>query len=91
MAPRSVEASLVDKGFDRFLLIKVQLEERVTDLAQLLWVTAAVQVAPEFFQLKQPPSGERHNGVRMRRMPWNPNQQPSQLSVSIVYRKCRRC
>ena len=34
----------------------------MTDLAQLLWVTAAVQVAPEFFQLKQPPSGERHNG-----------------------------
>jgi hypothetical protein len=54
--------TLVDKGFDRFLLVKIQFEERVTDLAQLLWVTTAVQVTPKLFQLKQPPSGERHNG-----------------------------
>ena len=52
---------LINQAFDRFLLVKIQFEERVTDLAQLLWVTATVQVAPELFQLEQPPSGERHN------------------------------
>ena len=33
---------LINQAFDRFLLVKIQFEERVTDLAQLLWVTATV-------------------------------------------------
>jgi hypothetical protein len=43
------------------LLLKVQAEQRVTDLAQLVLRFAIVKLTPEALQLEKPTCGERHN------------------------------
>ena len=50
------------KGLNGFLLLKVQAEERMADLAKFLLRIATFQIASEAFQLEKPTGGQTHNG-----------------------------
>jgi len=54
------EPSLIDKTFYRLLLVQIQLQQRVTDFAQLLFGVTSLEIPPEHFQLELP-SGAEHN------------------------------
>ena len=53
---------MVYKGLNGFLLLKVQGEQRMTDLAKFVLRIASVQISPEALQLEKPTGGETHNG-----------------------------
>ena len=50
------------KGLNGFLLLKVQAEQRVADLAKFILRFAVVQISSEAFQLEETPGGHSHNG-----------------------------
>ena len=50
------------KGLNGFLLLKVQAEQRMADLAKFLLRVATVKIAPETFQLEESTGGQSHNG-----------------------------
>ena len=52
---------MVYKGLNGFLLLKVQGEQRMTDLAKFVLRIASVQISSEALQLEKPTGGERHN------------------------------
>lgn len=54
------QPSLIDKQFYRLLLVKIQLEERVADLAKLLFGVTLFEVSPDHLQLELPSCAE-HN------------------------------
>ena len=53
---------MVYKACNSFLLLKVQGEERMADLAKFVLRFAVVKITPEAFQLEKTPGGETHNG-----------------------------
>ena len=53
---------MVYKGLNGFLLLKVQGEQRMADLAKFVLRIASVQISSETFQLEKPTGGETHNG-----------------------------
>ena len=53
---------MVYKGLNSLLLLKVQGEERMADLAKFLLRLTIVKVAPETLQLEESTGGETHNG-----------------------------
>ena len=50
----------IDQTFNNLLLTKVKLEQSVANVSQLLWIRAAVKVAPKAFQGKESAGGESH-------------------------------
>ena len=52
---------MVYKGLNSLLLLKVQGEERMADLAKFVLRFASVQISSEALQLEKPTGGERHN------------------------------
>ena len=56
------QPSLVYKGLNSFLLLKVQGEERMADLAKFVLRFAIVKITPEAFQLEETTGGQTHNG-----------------------------
>lgn len=52
---------MADKGFNGLLLVKIQLEQSVTNLAETLWVAAIRQISPELLQKEESVGGEHHN------------------------------
>ena len=56
------QPTLVYKGLNGFLLLKVQGEQRMTDLAKFVLRIASVQISSEALQLEKPTGGETHNG-----------------------------
>lgn len=57
------QPALIDKTFYRLLLMKVELEGRVTDFSQLVYGVAAFNLAPELLKLEKPSGRQGHNGV----------------------------
>ena len=53
---------MADEGLHRLLLVKIELEQRVTNLAETLWIAAVRQVSPELLQQEQAVGREHHNG-----------------------------
>ena len=49
------------KGLNGLLLLKVQAEERMADLAKFVLRFATVKIASEAFQLEEPTGGHAHN------------------------------
>ena len=56
------QPTLVYKACNSLLLLKVQGEERMADLAKFVLRFAIVKITPETLQLEEPASRERHNG-----------------------------
>ena len=57
---------MVYKGLNGFLLLKVQGEQRMTDLAKFVLRIASVQISSEALQLEKPTGGKRHNQEKHR-------------------------
>ena len=53
---------MVYKACNSFLLLKVQGEERMADLAKFVLRFAVVKITPEAFQLEKSTGGQTHNG-----------------------------
>ena len=56
------QPTLVYKACNSFLLLKVQGEERMADLAKFVLRFAVVKITPEAFQLEKSTGGQTHNG-----------------------------
>lgn len=56
--------ALLDKAFNCLLLAKIQGEERVSNLTELTWLAAVLEVPPESLQLEEAICGKRHNEGR---------------------------
>ena len=54
---------MVYKACNSFLLLKVQGEQRMADLAKFLIGFASVQISSEALQLEEPTGGQRHNEI----------------------------
>ena len=55
--------ALVDKGFYSLLLMKVELEGRVTNFSQLIHGLATFHLSPELLQLEKPVGRQGHNEI----------------------------
>ena len=56
------QPALIDKGFYRLLLMKVELESRMADFSQLVYGVTAFHLAPELLKLEKPSGRQSHNG-----------------------------
>ena len=56
------QPAFVNKAFNRFLLVKIQTEQAVTNIAQYYWVIALQKIAPELLQHEEASCGKRHDG-----------------------------
>ena len=54
---------MVYKGLNSLLLLKVQGEERMADLAKFVLRFAVVKIAPETLQLEETTGGQTHNEI----------------------------
>lgn len=53
---------LFHKIVNYLLLVQIKLQQRLSNLAQLVWAVAAPNSAPRTLQLEKPAVGESHNG-----------------------------
>ena len=53
---------LLHKIVNYLLLVQIKLQQRLSNLAQLVWAIAAPDGAPRTLQLEKPAVGESHNG-----------------------------
>ena len=57
------QPTLVYKGLNSLLLLKVQGEERMADLAKFVLRFAVVKITPETLQLEETTGGQTHNEI----------------------------
>jgi len=56
----------INQAFYSLLLVQIELEERMTNLAELLNGVTPVEVTPSLLELERPASGEHNEGVAER-------------------------
>ena len=82
------QPTLVYKGLNSLLLLKVQGEERMADLAKFVLRFAVVKITPETLQLEETTGGQTHNGRSATVQRWVWTKPPLPLFLITWYRRC---